>query len=73
MTGFRWIMLFITGMLGAGSVLSFALFIGLDVEVWIERARQLRRLTFAAALFWFNVEIWGRVLWTLWHWSTPGA
>jgi hypothetical protein len=73
MTGFRWIMLFITGSLLAGSVASFVLFISLDVDIWIERARQLRRLTSAAALFWFNVEIWGRVLWTLWHWSTPGA
>lgn len=70
MTVFRWIMLFITGGLFAGAVLSFVLFIALDVDVWIERARGLRRLTFAAALFWFNVEIWGRVLWTLLHWSS---
>ena len=73
MTVFRWIMLFFTGTLFAGSVLSFVLFIALDVEVWIERARWLRRMTFAFALFWFNVEIWGRVFWTLLHWNTPGA
>jgi hypothetical protein len=72
MTAFRWIMLFFTGTLFAGSVLSFVLFIALDVEVWIERARALRRLTFAVALFWFNVEIWGRVLWTIVHWNSGG-
>jgi hypothetical protein len=68
MTVFRWIMFVLTGGLLVGSVLSFVLFIALDVEVWIERARALRRLTFAAALFWFNVEIWGRVVWTLVTW-----
>ena len=72
MTVFRWIMLFATGSLFAGSVLSFVLFIALDVEVWIERARALRRVTFAVALFWFNVEIWGRVLWTIFHWNSGG-
>jgi hypothetical protein len=72
MTVFRWIMFAITGTLFAGAVASFVLFIMVDVEVWIERARALRRLTFAAALFWFNVEIWGRVFWTLWTWNRPG-
>ncbi len=68
MTVFRWIMLVITSALFAGAVASFVLFIMVDVEVWIERARALRRLTFAAGLFWFNVEIWGRVIWTLVTW-----
>ena len=72
MTVFRWVMFFVTGSLFAGSVLSFVLFIALDVEVWIERARALRRVTFAVALFWFNVEIWGRVLWTIFHWNSGG-
>lgn len=68
MTVFRWIMFAITGTLFTGAVASFVLFIMVDVEVWIERARALRRLTFAAGLFWFNVEIWGRVIWTLVTW-----
>ncbi|MFZ2651369.1 MAG: hypothetical protein WA210_14800 [Burkholderiaceae bacterium] len=70
MTVFRWIMLVITGGLVTGMVASFVLFIVVDAEVWIERARTLRRLAFAAGLFWFNVEIWGRVLWTLTHWGS---
>ncbi len=73
MTVFRWIMLFITGTLLAGSVVSFGLFIALDVEVWIERARWLRRQLFAVALFWFNVEIWGRVIWTIVTWNRGAA
>ena len=73
MSVFRWIMLVVTGGLFTGAVVSFILFIMVDVEVWIERARVFRRLSFVAGLFWFNVEVWGRVIYTLWHWSTPGA
>ena len=73
MTVFRWIMFVITGGLFTGAAVSFVLFIMADVEVWIERARTLRRLSFAAGLFWINVEIWGRVVYTLWNWNRPGA
>jgi hypothetical protein len=69
MTVFRWIMLVLTGGLFGGAVLSFVIFIVADVEVWIERARTLRQLAFAAALFWFNVEVWGRVIYTIVHWN----
>ncbi len=71
MTVFRWIMFAITGTLFTGAVASFVLFIMVDVEIWIERARALRRLTFAVGLFWFNVEIWGRVIWTIVTWNRP--
>ncbi len=73
MTVFRWIMSIVTGGLFSAAVFSFVLFIVADIEVWIERARTLRRLSFAAALFWFNIEVWGRVLRTIWYWSTPGV
>jgi hypothetical protein len=73
MTVFRWIMGIITGGLFTGAVVSFVIFILADIEVWIERARTLRRLAFAAGLFWFNVEIWGRVIYTLWTWNRPGT
>jgi hypothetical protein len=72
MTVFRWIMLVLTGSLFGAAVLSFVLFIMVDAEVWIVRARTLRRLAFAAALFWFNVEVWGRVIYALLHWSSVG-
>jgi hypothetical protein len=68
MTVFRWII----GVLGAGlvslSVLTFILFMVQDEERWIELARQFRRLATVVLLFWFNVEIWGRVIYTLVTW-----
>jgi hypothetical protein len=44
------------------------LFITLDIDVWILRARSFRRGTYLACLTWFNVEVWGRVIWTIIHW-----
>ena len=68
MTIFRWIMGVITLLMGSGAVLSFALFMAFDIDVWLQRARSFRRWTTMAALLWFNVEVWGRVVWTLVHW-----
>ena len=66
MTIFRWIMGVLFAITAGGSVLCFVL---LDIDVWIERARSLRRGAYMAALFWFNVEVWGRVVYTLVHWT----
>lgn len=68
MTVFRWIIGVLSALLAAGSLLSFVLFIAFDINVWLERARSLRRGTSMALLLWFNVEVWGRVIWTLIHW-----
>ena len=68
MTVFRWIMGVLSVVFVGGSVLAFVLFMMLDVEVWIERARTLRRGAYLVTLFWFNIEVWGRVVYTLIHW-----
>ena len=68
MTIFRWIIGVISALLVGGSVLSFVLFMAFDINVWLDRARSLRRGAYMALLFWFNVEVWGRVIWTLIHW-----
>lgn len=68
MTVFRWIIGVLSALLAAGSLLSFVLFIAFDINVWLERARSMRRGTYMALLLWFNVEVWGRVIWTLIHW-----
>ena len=68
MTVFRWIMGVLSVLLAGGSVLCFVLFLSLDIEVWLQRARTLRRGTYMATLFWFNIEVWGRVVWTIIHW-----
>jgi hypothetical protein len=66
-TIFRWIIGVLAALLAAGSLLSFALFIAFDIELWLKRARTLRHGVYMALLLWFNVEVWGRVLWTLIH------
>ncbi|CAN5849707.1 hypothetical protein BH11PSE8_BH11PSE8_40440 [soil metagenome] len=68
MTVFRWIMGVLSVFLAGGAVLSFVIFLLRDGEDWIVLARKFRRWTSAALLFWFNVEIWGRVIWTIVHW-----
>jgi hypothetical protein len=69
MTIFRWIIGVIAGLLAAGALISFIIFITADIDEWLKRARALRRLAWAMALFWFNVEVWGRVVYTLAHWT----
>ncbi len=68
MTIFRWIIGVLAALLATGALLSFALFIGFDIELWLKRARTLRRGLYMALLLWFNVEVWGQVLWTLIRW-----
>jgi hypothetical protein len=68
MTVFRWIIGVLSALLALGATLSFVIFILQDQEQWIERARLFRRWTTTALLFWFNIEVWGRVIWTIVHW-----
>ena len=68
MTIFRWIIGVIAALLASGALISFALFIAFDIDVWLKRARTLRRGVYMALLLWFNVEVWGRVVWTLVTW-----
>ncbi len=68
MTVFRWIIGVLSAALAAGALLSFLLFLALDINLWLERARALRRVTWLALLMWFNVEVWGRVIWTIVKW-----
>ena len=68
MTIFRWIIGVIAALMASASLLSFVLFAAFDIPVWLERARIFRRWMVTAALLWFNVEVWGRVVWTLIHW-----
>ena len=65
---FRWIIGVISVLLVGGATLSFVLFMAFDINLWLERARVFRRFAYMALLFWFNIEIWGRVLWTIIHW-----
>ncbi|HEX7437297.1 MAG TPA: hypothetical protein VF308_11340 [Caldimonas sp.] len=68
MTAFRWIVGVIAVLMAIGAVGSFLLFVASDIGLWIERARRFRHWTWLALLLWFNVEVWGRVAYTLVHW-----
>ena len=68
MTIFRWIIGVISALLVAGSVLSFVLFMAFEINVWLERARTLRRGAWMALLVWFNVEVWGRLIFAVIAW-----
>ena len=68
MTVFRWVMLVLCSVSALASIVSFAVFMGSGIELWVGRARVMRRWFSAFALFWFNVEVWGRVVWILIHW-----
>ncbi len=68
MTIFRWVIGALAALLASGSLISFVLFIALDIDLWLQRARTLRRGLYMALLLWFNVEVWGRVIGTLINW-----
>lgn len=65
---FRWIVGVPAVLLAGSAVLAFVLFIIGGVDVWLEHARQWRRLTFALVMFWFNVEIWRHVVLIIVNW-----
>jgi hypothetical protein len=68
MTIFRWIIGVLSAVLCLGSALSFVLYMAFDIPVWLDRTRTFRRGAYMALLFWFNVEIWGRVILTIIRW-----
>ncbi len=62
MTIFRWVLGVFSLLLAGGGVLSFLVYIAQGENDWLKLAHKFRRWTSAALLFWFNVEIWGRVV-----------
>jgi hypothetical protein len=68
MVVFSWVMFVVSALLAASSLGCFLLFIFFDINVWLERARTLRRGLSMSLLLWFNVWVWGRVLMTLINW-----
>ena len=62
MTTFRWIVGVLAVLFATGALLSFALFVAFDIELWKRRARTLCRGLYMTLLLWFNVEVWSRLL-----------
>jgi len=67
-TVLRWIAAGIGVLLALGAIFGFGLYIAFEAQVWLERARSLAAWIRLLALTWFNVEVWGRVVYTLVHW-----
>jgi len=70
-TVLRWIAAAFGAFLVIGAVVSFALFIAFEAQVWLERGRRFKTWIWLLALFWFNCEVWGRVGYTIIHWNHP--
>lgn len=69
MTIFRWIMGVLLGLFAAGWTFTFLLYVLRDDDRLRELGQKLRQWTITIGLFWFNVEIWGRVIWTIVTWN----
>jgi hypothetical protein len=65
---FRWIVGIASVLFAIGSLLSLAINIAENADLWLRRARRFRHWLWLALLLWFNVEVWGRVVYTIYHW-----
>ena len=67
-TVLRWVVGGFAALLALAAIVNFALYIAVESKPLLERARRIGAWIRLLALTWFNVEIWGRVFWTLAHW-----
>jgi hypothetical protein len=67
---FRWTVGALAALLAVGTVLSFVIALIWANDIWYRRARHFLHWLWVDALLWFNVEVWGRVAWTLFHWTS---
>jgi len=68
LTILRWIAAGILGLLAVGALTCFALYIAFEAKAALDRAKALGAWIRVLALFWFNVEVWGRVVHTIVTW-----
>jgi hypothetical protein len=67
-TVLRWVVGGFAALLVLAAIVNFGLYIAVESRPLLERARRIGAWIRLLALTWFNVEIWGRVVWTLAHW-----
>jgi hypothetical protein len=58
------------GLLAVGWLLFFLIGLARDDARQQAAAKQLRHWAQLVLMLWFNIEIWGRVVYTLWTWSS---
>ena len=68
MTIVYWILAVLAAIFATGTAGSFLIFIISGEDLWMKRARNLRRLTSAVLLLMFNLWIWLRVISIIIHW-----
>ena len=69
MIAFRWAIGGIAALMAALTLISFVIGMVLAHDIWLGRSRRFLHWLWLSALLWFNVEVWGRVAWTLIHWN----
>ena len=69
MTIFRWVMGVLLGLFAAGWLSIFMLYVIRDDDRLKDLGKKMRQWTITIALAWFNLEIWGRVVWTIVTWN----
>lgn len=68
MTIVYWILGVLAAIFATGTAGSFLIFIITGDDLWMKRARNLRRFTSALLLLIFNLWIWLRVISIIIHW-----
>jgi hypothetical protein len=66
----RWTIGVVAALLLASTLLGFVISVAFENEIWRARTRRLRAWLAVVALAWFNGEVWGRVVYTLVHWTS---
>lgn len=73
MTIFRWIMGVFGGLFAAGWIFTVLLYVLRDDDRLRDLGKRLRHFTILIGLAWFNIEVWGRVVYTIVTWGRPVA
>jgi uncharacterized membrane-anchored protein len=68
-TVLRWIAAGIVVLLAVGALANFGLYIVFEARPALDRAKRLGAWIRVLALAWFNVEVWGRVVYTIVTWK----
>ena len=68
MTVLRWILGGIFLLLTSGWILTVVSYVVSGDDRWGELGLKLRRYCYLVGLLWFNIEVWGRVVITIFRW-----
>jgi hypothetical protein len=61
------------GLFAAGWIFTVLLYVLRDDDRLRDLGKRLRHFTILIGLAWFNIEVWGRVVYTIVTWGRPVA